>query len=80
MKMYICTECEKIFNQPNTITERHGLTEPPYETIDVSPCCQSAFAETWECGYCGDYIAGDYIVVDDVKFCECCYQVKNVLN
>lgn len=29
--MMICVECERVFDQPKHIVERHGLDTPPYE-------------------------------------------------
>jgi len=31
--MYICKNCMAVFEQPDTILERHGLEEPPYEKV-----------------------------------------------
>lgn len=35
--MMICVECERVFDQPNHIVERHGLDTPPYEEYDGCP-------------------------------------------
>ncbi len=40
--MYICQDCEKEFNLPEKIFEKHGLTERPFEAISVCPECGSS--------------------------------------
>lgn len=44
--MYKCEDCRKTFEYADTVKERHGLPEPPYEIIYVCPYCKStAFSE-----------------------------------
>jgi NAD-dependent SIR2 family protein deacetylase len=43
MDKFICTECGITFDEPKTITEKHGLETPPYEEIDVCPECGGSF-------------------------------------
>lgn len=39
--MYKCKECLKVFDYPDTVIERHGFKEPPYETFSVCPFCKT---------------------------------------
>lgn len=73
--MFICLDCGKIFEEPIHFTERHGLDSPPYEEYDGCPGCGGAFAETYRCSCCGEWITDDYIKTDDDKrYCSDCYQ------
>lgn len=38
--MYKCLECEKSFNRPLVLVERHGLDCEPYEEFYVCPYCK----------------------------------------
>lgn len=42
--MYRCknSDCGQIFDEFQTVKERHGLDCPPYESIAVCPYCKSA--------------------------------------
>ena len=68
--MYICNECEEVFEEPKIIEEHH-----PYgmgfatEEWAVWPFCQdSDIQEAERCEECGQYVAelGDGL-------CEACY-------
>ena len=39
--MYRCKDCKKEFLECITITERHGLSEPPFEKLPACPVCKS---------------------------------------
>ena len=46
--MYICKECNYVFDEPKIYIERHNLVEPPYEEIRVCPKCLSRrFGKRW---------------------------------
>jgi formylmethanofuran dehydrogenase subunit E len=73
--MYACIECGEVFNEEDVkyIIETHGLDAPPYESFSVCPYCGGAYANTYECGYCGEWINDDYIKIGDKRYCQNCY-------
>lgn len=38
--MYKCRNCGARFEEPAVAFERHGLSEGPYESIEVCPYCK----------------------------------------
>lgn len=59
--MYKCKDCEKEFETPRKIFEKHGLTAAPYEEIRVCPFCSSHLFSKVEkryCHYCGARVRG----------------------
>ena len=69
---YECHNCGRRFEEPDIITERHGLDSPPYEKIGICPYCKGYFSEIHECKICGEYYTIDELtsgVCDD-----CVYQ------
>lgn len=74
--IYYCSDCGCIFIKPEHFTDTHGLDTPPYEEYDGCPECGGAYARTYECSCCGEYITGRYVKVDDdERYCEECYRV-----
>ena len=72
--MWICLDCNKLFAYPKHYTDTHGLDDPPYECYSGCPYCGGAYAETYECDCCGEWITGEYIKAEDGKrYCENCY-------
>ena len=68
MCRYQCHECDRRFEEPDFITEKHGLDTPPYEKIAVCPYCKGYFEEMQECKICGEYFTEDELtsgVCDD---------------
>lgn len=68
--MYICEECESVFEEPKIIEEHH-----PYgmgyatEEWAVCPHCESTdYTEAKRCKRCGEYFAE----LDD-GLCDICY-------
>ena len=54
--MYYCSDCGVEFDEPQKITENHGLNEPPFEVYLACPKCGSkAFhlKNTTHCRCCG---------------------------
>ena len=50
--MFICRNCYTSFSLPSIKTEKHNLSEPPFETFQCCPNCESSdFYETTG-GYC----------------------------
>ena len=77
--MYICLDCDTIFETPRQYIETHGLDTPPYEAYWGCPKCGGAYIETYECDRCGQYIVGDYIEFDNgLRICDDCYESKSV--
>ena len=72
--MFICVECQNVFDEPKIIEENHGLDAPPYEYFSVCPYCGGAFTEAYRCDYCGDFIADTYIKLNNgERICSECY-------
>ena len=70
---YRCNDCEAEFEQPAYISEKHGLTEPPYETRLCCPNCHSEdYDDLIKCRICG----GQYKYLEmsdyDDEVCEEC--------
>ena len=79
--MYICLDCDSLFESPRQFTEEHGFICPPYEAWWGCPKCGGAYMETHECDQCGQYIVEDYIELEDgTLICDACYEVKNLLD
>lgn len=72
--MFVCLDCDRIFQHEKHYIETHGLENPPYEEYDGCPYCGGAYAETHMCGCCGHWIIGEYIKLrDGNRICEQCY-------
>lgn len=68
--MFICRECEAIFDEPKTIEEHHpyGMTYAT-EYWDVCPQCESTdFTEAKQCERCGSLVPEL-----DEGLCDICY-------
>ena len=50
--MYICENCKKTFSSPAKITEKHGLSAPPYEILCICPYCKSENYRNIKTRYC----------------------------
>ena len=73
IRLYICLECGKVFEEPVYWTERHGFSYGPYEEWYGSPCCYGGYTRAYECDYCGELITDDYIKIEDRRYCQNCY-------
>lgn len=72
--MFVCYDCENVFDEPKTFIQRHGLDTPPYERYAGCPYCGGAFTETYKCDCCGKWIVGPYIKINSgERICEDCY-------
>lgn len=79
--MFLCVDCGALFEEPRIHIERHGLDAPPYEKWTACPECGGGYVKTMRCKFCGDWITGDYVELDDESVvCECCYMVKNIVE
>ena len=79
--MYLCFDCDRLFEEPKKYTETHGFDCPPYETWYGCPYCGGPYVETMRCDECGEWITGDYIEMPgEVKVCDKCFTMWNVLD
>ena len=77
--MFICYDCEMIFDEPKIWVEKHGLETPPYERHAGCPSCGGAFTTTYKCDDCGEWITGSYIKLESgERICENCYTVMDL--
>ena len=79
--MFICYECGHVFSDPKYYTEDRGehFGTPVYENITGCPSCGGAFTETYRCDACGEWIdTYRYVEVNDQRYCENCYIIKNL--
>lgn len=77
--MYLCLDCESVFEEPKYYTEKHDLDSPPYETWTGCPYCSGAYVKTTLCCQCEDWVTGKYIKLDDYTvICENCYEIKDI--
>ena len=73
IKLFVCLECGKIFDEPEDYVEKHGLDTPPYEEFSGSPCCAGAYTEAHRCDCCDEWITGEYIKTSTgERFCDNC--------
>lgn len=72
MNRYKCDHCGREFDEPDIITETHGLDSPPYEEIGVCPYCKGWFEEMHRCEICGEYYTADELTSGVCD--ECIYQ------
>jgi hypothetical protein len=77
--MFLCLDCDALFEEAEGYIETHGLSSPPYEGMSGCPSCGGSYVETIQCDYCGDWIIGKYVELDDDTIaCEDCYRIKDV--
>lgn len=73
--MYVCLGCYSTFENPLEYKEDHG------ETFYICPNCEDTdFKETFMCDCCGEYVNGEYVEIDQNKYCENCFLVKDIAN
>lgn len=72
MCRFQCHECDRRFEEPDFVTERHGLEAPPYEKIAVCPYCKGDFEELKQCEICGKWFLEDDLTSGVCD--ECIYQ------
>lgn len=79
MCRYKCDHCGREFEEPDIVTETHGLDSPPYEEIGVCPYCKGWFEEMHKCKICGEHYTDDGLtsgvcdacIYEDVTFDRC---------
>jgi hypothetical protein len=70
--MYECFECERHFEEPDFIVEKHELDTPPYEKLAVCPYCKSFFREMYQCKICGEWFTEEELTAGVCD--ECIYE------
>jgi formylmethanofuran dehydrogenase subunit E len=77
---YICLECGELFDEPQTVVERHGFKSPPYETTTCCPHCGGAYTRTIVCDGCGEAVTGDYVLIESEKkcYCDACFVLRSL--
>jgi hypothetical protein len=77
--MFLCLDCDHIFDEPHYYEETHGLDSPPYETLSECPYCGGDYVETYLCAHCEEWITGEYVeLYNGDRVCEECYVVRNI--
>jgi formylmethanofuran dehydrogenase subunit E len=77
--MYLCLDCNNIFEEPHYYEETHGLDSLPYEILSECPHCGGSFVETICCDLCGEWVAGEYVKLSNgTVACEQCYEVNDI--
>ena len=59
MLKYKCDHCVREFEEPDIITETHGMTDGSCEKHGVCPYCKGYFEEMHKCEICGEYFTED---------------------
>lgn len=54
-----CHECDRRFEEPDIITETHGMTDGSCEKIGVCPYCKGYYEPMYQCKICGQYFTED---------------------
>lgn len=81
--MFVCKECENIFEYPTIYSESLGPCGEPNSMCKYSGCpaCGGAYVETKICDVCGRYIKGQYIrTIGNDFICECCYSEYDIME
>jgi hypothetical protein len=77
--MFICLDCEHIFEDVKHYIETHGFSSPPYEEWSGCPRCGGTCVEAHQCDECGKWITGEYIkTTSGQRICENCYTVMDL--
>lgn len=51
--MFICLECELVFEEPKEYFETHGFSYGPYERFTCCPACGGDYSDSEVCVLCG---------------------------
>lgn len=77
--MYLCLDCEKLFEEPYGYIETHGLNTPPYEEWSCCPKCRGAYVKTKRCSVCDEWIVGEFAELKNgMSVCESCFVVRDI--
>ena len=72
MLKYKCDHCVREFEEPDIITETHGMTDGSCEKIGVCPYCKGYFEEMHKCEICGEWYTEDELTSGVCD--ECIYE------
>ena len=78
--MFVCLDCGHFFEHPAL---RSLVSGDGYETCvkECPHCSSTAFAGTFRCDACGDYIAEEYIkTADGGIYCDNCYTKRSIAD
>ena len=59
--MFLCLDCQRVFEEPREYVEKHGLDAPPYEVWRCCPYCGGGYVTTKPCDTCRERISREYI-------------------
>lgn len=77
--MFVCKECGETFTEAKRYVEKHVPGDYSCdECYTGCPYCGGAYVEAYICDCCGDYISGDFVVVDDQRYCDSCFTLHNI--
>ena len=77
--MFACKDCGFVFENPKHFVDTHGLDSGPYEHYYGCPKCGGAYAETYRCSACDEWINDIYIKTDDdERYCQNCYRHMDI--
>lgn len=81
--MYICLDCYKQFENPETLSngnDEHFGT-PCRESYAGCPYCAGNYTFAHYCSLCGDCIEESYVRTDDgMEYCHNCYEERHILD
>lgn len=79
MDKYVCVDCGEVFSEPKRHIETHGFSAGPYEVFYVCPCCGGDYVRARRCDACGDWIVGQYIMLENgERICDECYTIYEI--
>ena len=72
--MWVCTNCNFLFEDPDYWEESHGFNDGQFEKWSGCPKCGDRYVKAHECDCCGEFITGEYVKTEDgERYCENCY-------
>jgi hypothetical protein len=77
-EMYICKDCEKIFDNPKHYVETHGFSYGPYEEWNGCPQCGGDYTNVYRCDCCNEWIAYKYVKIEHQRYCQDCYEIFEI--
>lgn len=68
---YQCHECDRRFEEPDIITETHGMTDGSCEKIGICPYCKGYYEPMYQCKICGEWFTDDELTMGVCDDCIC---------
>jgi hypothetical protein len=79
IKIYICLDCNNLFEEPKSYNEPHILDSPPYPKHLGCPKCGGMYALTEKCDICNKYAEIEYITTKDGQtICNKCFKKHEI--